>query len=303
MRKNPAMINYKQIKGRFAPTPSGPLHFGSLVSAVGSYLNAKSQRGKWIVRIEDVDVTRSRPNATKEILHCLDKFALVSDEKIVFQSERSHLYEKYLLLLQETQNVFSCDCSRKALAQGDEVTVYPGTCRHKKLSKKTAQRIEIGNQTVNFNDDIQGVFEQCLKSEVGDFVLKRADGVYSYHLAVIVDDYLQGVSEVFRGSDLLDVTPRQIFLQRHLNLPSPSYGHFPVATNLQGEKLSKQTKALAIDLINPESILKEVLNFLAHPAPNHLTTLSEIWQWATASWSLKKLPRVKGMPGPENIAY
>ena len=261
-------------KGRFAPSPTGPLHLGSLTTALGSWLDARAHGGQWIVRIEDVDRPRTIAGADQIILQQLKACGLVWDEEPVWQSQRTHLYEAALEQLINKQLVYGCRCSRKQIEETlqesgvilspHEELVYPGTCRGKLHPlDQAALRMKLPSQYVmNFVDRMMGSQSQNLNTAVGDFVLRRADGLFSYQLAVIVDDYLQGITHVVRGDDLLSNTARQIYLQQCLGYPSPSYMHLPIVKNDVGEKLSKQTQAQAIDIHNRESVLK-ALNYSA----------------------------------------
>ena len=240
--------------GRFAPSPTGPLHFGSLVAAVGSYLDAKFNRGKWLVRIEDLDWQRTVPGAAKEILYTLEALGMEWDDTVVYQSQRTKIYQDALNELNQLGMIYPCTCSRKEIADssilGLHGPIYPGTCFKNRLPVKGAHslRIHTHNHPILFYDILKGEYSQKLNSEVGDFVLRRADGIYAYQLAVVVDDAAQLISHVVRGADLLDSTPRQIFLQQSLGYYTPQYLHLPVVTNALGEKLSKQTHAAPINL-------------------------------------------------------
>lgn len=244
-------------RGRFAPSPTGPLHAGSLAAALASWLDARAHGGAWLVRIEDLDPPREVPGATGEIIHTLARFGLESDEAVVLQSRRAALYEVAFARLRAAGLVYPCTCSRKdvedaARAAGLKAGVYPGTCRERPSSARTlaAWRVRVPDATVAFADRACGRYAQDLAREVGDFVVRRADGLWAYQLAVVVDDAEQGITDVVRGADLLDNTPRQIFLQRALGFATPRYLHVPVVTNERGEKLSKQTgaRALAADV-------------------------------------------------------
>ena len=261
-------------KGRFAPSPTGPLHLGSLTTALGSWLDARAHGGQWIVRIEDIDRPRTIAGADQIILHQLKACGLVWDEEPVWQSQRTHLYEAALEQLINKHLVYACKCSRKQIEEAlqesgvilepHEELVYPGTCRGKLHPlDQAALRMKLPSQYVmNFVDRMMGGQFQNLNTAVGDFVLRRADGLFSYQLAVIVDDHLQGITHVVRGDDLLSNTARQIYLQQCLGYPTPSYMHLPIVKNDAGEKLSKQTQAEAIDIHNHESVLK-ALNYSA----------------------------------------
>ena len=279
-------------RGRFAPSPTGPLHFGSLVAAVGSYLDAKYHQGKWLVRIEDLDTPRTVEGASEEILGTLEAYGLHWDEEIIYQSQRTAAYEDAFHRLKKSGTVYPCACSRKeiadsALQRGDEL-IYPGTCRDGLPFGKVARawRVRVDEARISFTDRIQGIVTQNLATEVGDFVVKRADGLFAYQLAVVVDDALQGISDVVRGADLLYSTPRQNYLQRLLGSVTPAYMHLPVAVNEQGEKLSKQTLARPVENNNAASTLVDVLVFLRQQPPLELrlSKIEQILAWAISNW-------------------
>ena len=284
--------------GRFAPSPTGPLHFGSLVAAVGSYLQAKSHQGQWLVRMEDLDPPREMAGAADAILRTLDRFGLHWDGPVLYQSRRKEAYLEALKTLRATGLLYACGCSRKQISliseRGPFGPVYPGLCRsaNRRDQSRTALRIQVDDQLVEFCDAIHGNYGQRLESEVGDFVVRRADGLFAYQLAVVVDDAEQGVTEVVRGSDLLDNTPRQIYLQRLLGYSQPGYAHLPLALNAAGQKLSKQNGARAVDDERPHLTLLRVLDFLNQSPPSELceAELDEIWQWAITHWSLAAIP-------------
>lgn len=296
-------------RGRFAPSPTGPLHFGSLVAAVGSYLDAKSQRGIWLVRMEDLDIPRCVAGAADHILHTLTLFGLISDEPVLYQSERTAAYETALLHLQKVNAVYPCDCSRKAIAEiarvGIEGTIYPGTCRHRlsAQSEHSASRVRTDQLAkIRFEDRLQGNIHQQIEVEIGDFVVKRADGLFAYQLAVVVDDAFQGITDVVRGCDLLTSTARQIALQNLLNLPTPRYAHLPIAVNAAGEKLSKQTLANPVDTAHPVETLYQVLQFLQQHPPENLRqqSLNALWRWAIENWRIEKLIGLRSLPAVTN---
>lgn len=279
--------------GRFAPSPTGPLHKGSLVAALASYLDAKAHRGKWLVRIEDIDEARTVPGAAEAILECLAAFGMHWDGEVVWQSRRKALYEATFARL--GSHAYACGCTRREIADSrigvasDGAAVYPGTCRIGLAPGKTARAYRLrvpehASASISFEDRWMGRVTQNLASEVGDFVLKRADGFWAYQLAVVVDDADQGVTDVVRGADLLDSTPRQIYLQRLLGLPTPRYLHVPVVTNAAGEKLSKQTGALALDLMRPLEELIAAGRFLQLPVED-ATSLDAFWREAVAGWA------------------
>lgn len=288
-------------RGRFAPSPTGPLHFGSLVAALASYLEARQQQGEWLLRMEDLDTPRNMPGAADAILRSLEAFGFEWDGAVVYQSERHDLYAAALARLQEGGLVYPCGCTRKEIADsaihGIEGAIYPGTCRSGLPPGKTARawRIRAENRTIGFDDAIQGHVAQNLARDIGDFVLKRADGFYAYQLAVVVDDADQAITHVVRGADLLDSTPRQIYLQQVLGLPAMHYAHIPVVLNAQGEKLSKQTQAAAVDDRQPATQLWQALDFLQQspPAAIRNAPLADIWQWADQNWQLSRIKPTK----------
>ena len=256
--------------GRFAPSPTGPLHFGSLVAALASWLDARAAGGRWLVRIEDVDTTRSVPGAADGILRTLEALGLTWDGEVVWQSRRTAHYEAALERLHAGGYVYRCRCSRREIADsgitGLEGAIYPGTCRGLGLTGAgLAERMIAPSAPVGFVDRAIGAVTQNIAHDIGDFVVKRRDGLFAYQLAVVVDDALQGVTDVVRGADLLWSTPRQIALQRALGLATPSYLHFPVVTNAAGEKLSKQTGAQALDPAQAVELLRHALEFLGQP--------------------------------------
>jgi glutamyl-Q tRNA(Asp) synthetase len=260
-------------RGRFAPSPTGPLHFGSLVAAVASWLDARAAGGEWLVRIEDVDTTRTVPGAADEILATLEAFGLEWDGEVEWQGRRTGLYEAALGRLRDAGHVYRCKCSRKEIADsglfGLEGAIYPGTCRHLDLppGPLLAERMIAPRAPVTFVDAAIGTVSQNVAQDIGDFVVKRRDGLFAYQLAVVVDDADQGITDIVRGSDLLWSTPRQILLQRALGYPQPRYRHFPVATNAAGEKLSKQNGAEPIDAAKAPELLRQALAFLGRPVP------------------------------------
>ncbi len=290
-------------RGRFAPSPTGPLHFGSLIAAVASYLDAKAHDGRWLLRIEDLDTPRTLAGASDAILNSLEAFGFEWDEDVVYQSQRTELYEKYLDTLKSGDLVYPCSCSRKEIAdsaiQGVDGVIYPGTCRHGPAKEKPAKawRVRTYPETIAFEDSVQGHIEQNMAQDIGDFVLKRADGLFAYQLAVIVDDAEQRITHVVRGADLLDSTPRQIYLQQLLELPTPQYLHVPVATNAAGEKLSKQTLAEAIDPYHASTQLWSALDFLGQNPPKDLlsNSLGDLWSWAISHWQIAAIPHQRAI--------
>ncbi len=282
--------------GRFAPSPTGPLHFGSLVAAVASWVDARAANGRWLVRIEDVDTTRTVPGAAEAILRSLDAFALHWDGEVVWQSRRTRLYEAALERLRERALVYRCRCSRKEIAdsalQGIEGAIYPGTCRDAAIAGAVpcAERLRVASGAIAFDDRVQGRIAQDVARDIGDFVLKRRDALHAYQLAVVVDDARQHVTDVVRGADLLQSTPRQILLQGLLGFPVPRYLHVPAATNARGEKLSKQTLAPEAMPQDAAKLLGDALAFLGQPRPA-ADTPADILSEAVAAWNVRRIPR------------
>lgn len=287
-------------RGRFAPSPTGPLHFGSLVAAVGSYLSARRHGGEWRVRIEDLDPPRVVPGSADQILAALEAFGFEWDGPVVYQSRRSDAYRHALEKLKIASVAFECTCSRSEIeaarrpgvAASDEL-YYPGWCREGARAPKrpAAVRFRTDKSTVSFLDAIQGRIEIDVAGEVGDFTIRRRDGLYSYQLAVVVDDADAGITHVVRGADLLNSTPRQILLQRALGLATPGYAHLPVATDCNGIKLSKSAGAAGIDLRHPGQHLWRALHFLRQQPPSELRLVapSLLWTWAIEHWSADRL--------------
>jgi glutamyl-Q tRNA(Asp) synthetase len=267
----PAVIA-RRYRGRFAPSPTGPLHAGSLVAALASWLDARAHEGTWLVRIEDLDPPREQPGAAQQILDTLADFGLESDEPVVFQSARDDHYRRALARLQSAGYVYACDCSRSRIAQdsvrfGLPPGVYPGTCRERGLADGAgrALRVRVPDTPVEFVDRACGRYAQRLAHAVGDFVIRRADHCWAYQLAVVVDDGEQGITDVVRGADLLDNTPRQLWLQRQLGLPAPRYLHVPVVVGADGRKLSKQNGAAALDRRDVLAELRRAARHLGLP--------------------------------------
>lgn len=290
-----------RYRGRFAPSPTGPLHFGSLVSAIASYLQAKSQKGNWLVRIEDIDPPREVPGSSDSILRTLEQHALYWDEPVLYQSQQIDHYVAALETLNQQSLLYHCQCSRKIISEAQRslgISIYPGTCREQTVprNENTATRVIVENRTISFEDRIQGEFKQQLATDVGDFVLRRADGLIAYQLAVVIDDAYQQITEVVRGSDLLDNTPRQIMLQNYLEIPAPAYAHHPVATNASGEKLSKQTFARPVDDTPALPNIIKALDFLGQnpPRETEFSSLDRLWDWAIKHWDIEQVPRVIG---------
>ncbi|MDR3087433.1 MAG: tRNA glutamyl-Q(34) synthetase GluQRS [Azoarcus sp.] len=301
--------NASPYVGRFAPSPSGPLHFGSLIAALGSALEARRCGGRWLVRIEDVDTPRSVPGMADAILATLERFGFTWDGEVMWQSRRTGAYADALERLKAGGHVFPCACSRREMAEVPDSALardgsrrYPGFCRNGLPPGRAprAWRVKADGR-IAFNDAIQGPQEEELARDVGDYVVFRADGQFAYQLAVVVDDAGQGVTHVVRGADLLGSTARQIHLQNVLGLSVPAYAHLPVAVNAAGEKLSKQTLARAVDEIPPARALTAALAFLGQHPPAGLAraSLAEVWSWALACWRLDRVPRALQLPVPD----
>ena len=276
--------------GRFAPSPSGPLHFGSLVAALASWLDARAAHGRWLVRIEDLDAPRVQPGAAQEILRTLGELGLAWDGPVAYQSERAAAYAEALQALKG--QTYWCGCTRREIADSslglaaDGAQIYPGTCRNGIAPGKAARclRIRTAGEVISFDDRVQGPQQQVLETDVGDFVLYRADEQFAYQLAVVVDDAEQGVTDVVRGADLLDSSARQIYLQRLLGYRQPRYLHVPAAVNAAGEKLSKQTGAPPIDVAKGKEELRKALAFLGQAESDDLAA-------AVKSWNPALIPR------------
>ena len=296
----------KAYRGRFAPSPTGPLHFGSLAAALGSCLEARRAGGEWLLRIEDVDEPRTVPGAADEILRTLERLGFAWDGEVAYQSRRKPHYMAAFERLRIAGAVFACACTRREVADSalgaDGTPRYPGTCRHGLPPGRQgrAWRLRVESGEICFEDALQGRICQDLAAEVGDFIVLRADGYFAYQLAVVADDAEQGVTHVVRGADLLESTPRQICLQRHLGLPRPAYLHLPAAVNADGEKLSKQTRARPVDADRPQEVLAAALGFLGQRPPADLAQagLDYVWDWAIMHWDRCLLPRCRVAAAP-----
>jgi glutamyl-Q tRNA(Asp) synthetase len=275
--------------GRFAPSPTGPLHFGSLVAAVASYLQAKARAGQWLLRIEDIDPPREQSGATEAILNALERYGFEWHGDIIYQSRSRKAHEAALQSLLDRSLAYPCGCSRRDLAdapRGPLGTIYPGTCRDGCDASETAIRLRTSDTPISFVDGLQGLQSQNLERESGDFVVRRRDGLIAYHLAVVVDDAIQGITEVVRGIDLMDSTPRQIWLQQLLGYRIPDYIHIPVITHPNGDKLSKLTGAAGIPSTGTARVLVAALIALQQEPPGDLRRAEqpEVWQWAIENW-------------------
>ncbi len=286
--------------GRFAPSPTGPLHIGSLIAAVASFLDARAHNGQWLLRMEDVDETRCQPAFADDILQTLRAFGLHWDGEVVTQSHQKQYYAAALATLAAAGYTYGCECSRREIADSGQIgidgPVYPGTCRNKGLSTGgIATRFTAFHGRTHFTDRLQGVQSQDLAAEVGDFVIRRRDQLFAYQLAVVVDDFRAGVTDVVRGADLLDSTARQIALQRALGYPTPRYMHIPVAANRAGEKLSKQTLAAPVSTDDRIGILRHVLYFLRQPEVHQATDCASLLEAAAANWRPDAIPHARSL--------
>lgn len=283
---------YQPYRGRFAPSPTGRLHAGSLTTAVGSYLEAKRHGGQWWLRMEDLDPPREMPGAADDILRTLAAFGFEWDGELCYQHDRHDAYRAALDQLIAQGDAYGCACTRREIAdasqRGVDGMIYPGTCRNGVAAGRVARawRLRVDDTLTSFTDRLQGECGQRLQSEIGDVVLLRADGFWAYQLAVVVDDIAQGMTDIVRGADLLVSTPRQLWLRQKLGGAPVSHCHLPLMVNAAGEKLSKQTLAAAIDARLAASELRLALTRLGHTPPPEAGDLAELWQWARAHWSL-----------------
>ena len=289
-------------RGRFAPSPTGPLHFGSLVAALASYLDARRHGGEWLLRMEDLDRPREVHGAADDILRTLEAFGLTWDGEVVYQSRREEAYREAATQLRDTGLLYPCACSRKQILAhglyGAEGPVYPGNCRYGMPpgSSRRSLRVHTTAEEISLRDRIQGCITQSLERDVGDFIVHRADGLFAYQLAVVVDDAWQHISDVVRGADLLLSTPRQIYLQDLLQLPRLRYAHLPVAVDSTGRKLSKQLAAQPVLSDNPAPALYAALRHLGQLLPPERTERpEEILYWAIEHWSIDDIPAVKSL--------
>jgi glutamyl-Q tRNA(Asp) synthetase len=291
-------LTYNRPTGRFAPSPTGPLHFGSLIAATASYLDVRARDGKWKIRIDDLDSPRTVPSSIQHILETLELFGFEWDDEVIYQSQRLSIYEDAISDLTSKGFLFDCACSRKEIAEqsttGPYGPIYPGTCRSGIPEGRKARSIRCltADELICIDDRLQGHYCQNLARDLGDFVIRRADGIVAYQLATVLDDHAQGINEVVRGSDLLDSTPRQVLLQRLLGLDSPSYLHLPIAVTREKLKLSKQTRAQALDPRHKVALLAESLAFLGQPTPTdpNESDLHGLWSWALKHWNSDLIP-------------
>jgi glutamyl-Q tRNA(Asp) synthetase len=272
---------------RFAPSPTGHLHLGSVYTALASFLDARVNHGLWQIRFDDLDTPRNVKGASDSILKTLEILGLHWDNAVDFQSQHLEKYEAVLTELIAKNHVYRCECSRKDLS-----SIYPQTCRNKNLSSKTlcSLRLKTDSSEIFFDDVLQGRISRNL-AEDGDFILKRKDGIIAYQFAVVLDDRRQNVNHIVRGIDLLNETPKQIFLQQILNLPMPNYCHIPVLADSDGKKLSKTTLAAAVNLSKPNQVLFKLLTLLKQNPPVELerASVAEILMWAIENWHLENL--------------
>ena len=298
-----SLDNLSTYRGRFAPSPSGHLHYGSLVAALGSYLDARKHGGEWLVRMEDLDPPREKQGAADDILRTLEAFGFEWEGEILYQSRREEAYRAALDKLDSDGYTYPCICSRREIAEaglaGQEGPRYPGTCRAGITSNHASQAIRLitTNVAQTFTDRICKRIDQDLEHDIGDFVIRRSDGLFAYQLAVVVDDAEQEITHIVRGADLLLSTPRQIYLQRLLGLQTPDYAHLPLVLDDQGRKLSKQDQAHPVRKTNPLPALIDAVRFLNQPLPSELpSNLVEFWEWATDNWTLNRVPVTRGVP-------
>ena len=288
-----SQMNPVPVIGRFAPSPTGDLHFGSLVSAIGSYLETKTANGSWLLRIEDIDPPRELSGSSKRIISDLHRLGMKPDSPVLYQSSRLDAYQHTVDLLKEKGLAYQCACSRKDLTASG---IYPGTCRNGivKGKKPRSVRFCVGDSACDFTDKLQGHISDFPAGPGGDFIIHRADGLFAYQLAVVVDDNFQGVTQVVRGADLLDSTPRQICLQNALGFVSPDYMHLPVAISADGRKLSKRVQADPVKNQDPAYAVQHALHFLGQNPPKGYS-LGKLWDWALKHWNSDLIPRRKAI--------
>jgi len=286
----------QQYRGRFAPSPTGPLHFGSLVAAMASYLEAKTHDGHWLLRIDDVDQTRARPGLDLIILKSLENFGFSWDGPVTYQSSRTSQYQKVIKQLGAQNQAYPCSCSRRIIATnskiGREGPIYPGTCRNlsRQINEATALRLQTDDRPISFEDTIAGPVVQHIESEIGDFIIRRVDGYTAYQLAVVVDDHDQQITHVVRGADLLWSTPRQILLQKMLGYSTPDYTHIPLILGADGKKLSKRDNAHPVDEKQPVKTLLKAWNYLAQTSFKETPAEpGSFWTHAINNWQINKL--------------
>ena len=284
-------------RGRFAPSPTGELHFGSLLAAMASYADARSHKGRWLLRIDDIDQARVVKHSDQHILKTLEQCGFEWDESLTYQSHNSEHYHRALDVLNQSQQTYACNCSRKQLNQHPKHPIYPGFCRHKPVDSihqaDSAIRILVPSEPITFSDHIQGDFSQNLSHESGDFIIYRRDHVFAYQLSVVIDDYYSQITHIVRGSDLLDSTIKQIYLQQLLNYPQAQYAHIPLAVSQENLKLSKlsQAKKVTADL----KTLLLAAQFLGHNigTPHDFSNINDFWQCLIANWDINQVPKLE----------
>jgi len=297
------MHDQHPYRGRFAPSPTGPLHFGSIITAVASYADARAHQGEWLMRIEDVDEPRTVPGSASDILRTLEVLGFEWSGEVLYQTQRKNAYLDAMQQLAQQHLIYRCTCTRSELQAISPNGIYPGLCadKHHAEHNEHAVRLRVPDARFEFHDGVMGQYEQNLQKDVGDFVIRRRDGLFAYQLAVVVDDAYQGVTHVVRGADLLDSTPRQIYLQQCLNYPKTEYMHLPLAVNTSGEKLSKQTYAPHIR--TDSAVLFDALNFLGQQVPAQFEheSCDAIWTWAIANWRREKIPKTNRLAPADYI--
>jgi glutamyl-Q tRNA(Asp) synthetase len=273
--------------GRFAPSPTGPLHLGTLVAAMASYLEARSHEGHWLLRIEDLDPPREIPGSTNLIIHSLENLGFEWDQEIIYQSQRDKYYLELVESLRSEHMAYACSCSRKDISGR-----YPGNCRNKKLKKQfdVAIRVLTNNELIRFDDALKGTTSQKLEDEIGDFIIRRKDGLFAYQLAVVVDDALQNITHVVRGEDLLDSTPRQIYLQQLLGFNLPAYSHTPLVLDENGQKFSKSSYKGAIPELSLKTLTEAWHHLKQQPvSESDFDNFNDFWHWAIENWNINSL--------------
>jgi glutamyl-Q tRNA(Asp) synthetase len=297
------MLDKQPTIGRFAPSPTGPLHRGSIYTALAGFLQARSQQGLWLLRIDDLDTPRNVKGSADTILKTLEAFGLYWDGEVYYQSRHIDAYNDVISDLQSNKLIYPCTCSRKTLATGgsgqSQPDVYPGICRVRQALPDAphALRIKTDNRIITFHDGLQGQVSHNLAEQDGDFIVKRKDRIIAYQFAVVIDDDLQRVNQIVRGFDLLDETPKQIYLQQLLGLNAPGYMHVPIIVDEQGYKLSKQTQAMAVDFTSPERVIFESLALLKQNPPLELreAPITELLSWAVEHWNPALLKNVRAV--------
>ena len=287
------MPDTSTYRGRFAPSPTGPLHFGSIITAVASYADARAHEGEWLLRIEDVDEPRTVTGSANNILRTLETLGFEWTGDVLYQTHRTQAYHDAMQQLAQQKLIYRCTCTRSELNTLSDNSVYPGLCAHKNHPAhiQHAVRLRTENKRIEFNDAVMDLYGQNLQTDVGDFIIRRRDGLFAYQLAVVVDDAFQGITHIVRGADLLDSTPRQIYLQQCLHYPATEYMHLPLAVNAAGEKLSKQTYAARIK--TDSAVLFDALRFLGQQPPAELEheSIPDIWRWACTHWHSQTIPK------------